>query len=575
MKETDSPKSGCSVRIYNSATSSSVECAPGITVKEFLDSVQETGCTRRVLAAYVNNELKGLGHRLYTDAYVRFVDINSPDGRRTYMRSLSMVVQKVLSENYPDYTLHCDYSLPDGLYAELRPRNGDSAGCCESVRPDPIGLLMLKKKIQELIARDIPFSRKKIPNEQAVELFSGRGQQMKASLIRSREDYFVNVSELDGYIDTFYGPLLYSTGEIDKYDVVPYGEGFCLQYPSVRTRHSLHIFQNRSKLAEVFEESTNWNIIQGISCMASVNDAILRGKTREMIALAESLHERKYARIADMIASRKDVKMVLISGPSSSGKTTTSMRIALQCRVLGLNPIVVGMDDYFVDRELTPKDENGKYDFESPYAVNLELLNTQMNALFEGREVELPKYDFVEGKGKSSGRKVKMGPSDILIMEGIHALNPIITEKMDEKYIFKVFASALTSLNMDENNQISTTDSRLLRRMLRDYRTRGHSPESTILMWPSVRAGEEKNIFPYQENADVMFNSTLVYELPVLKYYVEPLLRRIGPVSPAYSEALRLLNFLSYIEAITPEECFCVPATSVLREFIGGSSFEY
>ena len=292
--------------------------------------------------------------------------------------------------------------------------------------------------------------------------------------------------------------------------------------------------------------------------------------------MAEALHERKYAQIADRIYDRRDtVKLVLIAGPSSSGKTTTSKRIAMQCRVLGLRPLVIAMDDYFLDRDRTPKDANGEYDFESIYALDLPFLGAQLNDLFDGREVELPKYDFVNGCRRFDGRRMQMHEGDILIMEGIHALNPELTKHIDGEKVFRVFASALTSLSVDENNYISTADNRLLRRMVRDNFTRGITPEDTILRWKSVRAGEEKNIFPYQENADAMFNSALLFELPLLRYYAEPLLERIPPLSEAYSESVRLLKFLSYITPLTPDEIDCIPPTSVMREFIGGSSFEY
>ena len=326
----------------------------------------------------------------------------------------------------------------------------------------------------------------------------------------------------------------------------------------------------------MFKENSEWCSILGAHGIGSVNEAVKKGQARELIAVAESLHERKYVKIADMIHERRDkVKLVLIAGPSSSGKTTTSKRIALQCKVLGLNPLVIAMDDYFLNREKTPRDANGEYDFESIYALDLPFLGAQLNGLFDGKEVELPKYDFVKGERHFDGRRMWMKEGDILIMEGIHALNPELTKHIDGEKVFRVFASALTSLSVDENNYISTADNRLLRRMVRDNFTRGITPEETILRWKSVRAGEEKNIFPFQENADVMFNSALLFELPLLRYYAEPLLERIPPLSEAYAESVRLRKFLSYITPLTPDEIDCIPPTSVMREFIGGSTFEY
>lgn len=314
----------------------------------------------------------------------------------------------------------------------------------------------------------------------------------------------------------------------------------------------------------------------GANDIATVNIAVQNGYASQLIQIAEALHERKYAAIADMIYARRDrVKLVLLSGPSSSGKTTTSKRLAVQLKVLGLNPVVLEMDNYFVNRERTPKDEDGNYDFESIYAMDLELLNSQLGSLLAGEEVEVPKFNFAEGRSTFCGNKLKLRESDILIMEGIHALNPQLTASIDDEKKFRIHASALTSLSIDENNNISTTDNRMLRRMVRDNNFRGTSAEDTILRWNSVRRGEYRNIFPYQENADVMFNSSLIYELPLLKHYAEPLLRRISPNSPAYSESLRLLKFLSYITVMNPKEQTGIPPTSVMREFIGESTFTY
>ncbi len=355
-----------------------------------------------------------------------------------------------------------------------------------------------------------------------------------------------------------------------------FSRGFLLNIPTITSPYEIKKSPYQYKLFDVFKEHSEWCSILGVRGVGNLNNTILANRSRDMIQIAEGLHERKYAAIADQIYQRRgEVKLVLIAGPSSSGKTTTSKRVALQCKVLGLNPIIIEMDNYFVDREKTPKDEQGHYDFESFRALDVEFLSHQMNQLFNGETISLPKFNFAEGKRIINGDTLKMGEKDILIMEGIHALNPSLTKGIDPDKYFRIYASALTSLSLDENNNISTSDNRLIRRIVRDGNYRGVSPEETILSWPSVRRGEMKNIFPYQENADVMFNSALIYELPVLKYYAEPLLRRIHPNSPASTESIRLLKFLSYIQEMQPSEIALIPPTSVIREFIGGSSFKY
>ena len=376
---------------------------------------------------------------------------------------------------------------------------------------------------------------------------------------------------LDGHADTFHGPLLPSTGYLKVFDLLPFAEGFCLQFPSEGDFSKVIPVKTQSKIAATLAEYSDWCSIIRINGIGALNKAISEGHAVELINLSEALHERKYAAIADQIYERRgQVKAVFIAGPSSSGKTSSSLRIALQCRVLGLVPKVIELDNYFVDREHTPKDSEGNYDFEALEAMDLKLLNSQLNDLFAGKEVELPKFDFKAGRSMPSGKRISLGEKEILIMEGIHALDPAMVPDVDNSKIFRVYASALTSLNVDENNNISTSDNRLLRRMVRDNRVRGITPEETITRWYSVRRGENCNIFPFQENADAAFNSALIYELPMLKYYAEPLLRRIAPSSPAYTEAVRLLKFLDYIVALSPDEISAIPPTSIMREFIGG-----
>ena len=561
------------ITVYCDSLNGFYDCAPGTTLGE-LAGMTGTGCRYPAVAALVDNMLKELSFRIYTPHTIKFLDYTHPDGRRTYSRSLSFVLQKAAVDLFPDYSLFLDYTLPNGLYGELRRRQGDSAYITEPAGSDKVSALY--RRMTELIKADLPFIKTKVPNDEAAALFRKNGRTEKASLVADMEKFFVSVYWLDGYPDTFYGPLLERTGSIGVFDLIPYGNGFCLQAPSADNPSVISPYKYQDKLSSVFKENSDWCSILGAHGIGSVNETVKKGKAKELIAVAESLHERKYVKIADMIYERRDkVKLVLIAGPSSSGKTTTSKRIALQCKVLGLNPLVIAMDDYFLSRDKTPKDENGEYDFESIYALDLPFLGAQLSDLFEGKEVEMPRFDFVKGERVFDGRRMQMHEGDILIMEGIHALNPELTKHIDGERVFRVFASALTSLSVDENNYISTTDNRLLRRIVRDNFTRGITPEETILRWKSVRSGEEKNIFPYQENADVMFNSALLFELPLLRYYAEPLLERIPPLSEAYAESVRLLKFLSYITPLTPDEIDCIPPTSVMREFIGGSTFEY
>ena len=575
------------IRVYCKNTNSFHSCKPGTKLIDLMNEMGYThntaknGNSQPVLAAYVDNQLKELGFAIYMAHSVEFLDITHPDGRRTYMRSLCFLLQKAVNDVYDNrYQLEINYSLPNGLYGELHQKEATAGSgkkgnmpivpCCDN------DINKIKGRMQELIASDLPYIKTKKNLEESVALFEQHGQPEKAFIAKSTGNFFNSVYYLDGYGDTFYGPMLHSTGYITKFDLVRYNNGFCLQAPQPFAPDSLPEVKFQDKLYDIFEENGKWCRILGASGIGTVNMAIQKGYAHQMIQIAEALHERKYAAIADMIYERKDrVKLVLLSGPSSSGKTTTSKRLAVQLKVLGLNPVVLEMDNYFVDREKTPLDEDGKYDFESIYAMNLELLNSQLSALLSGDEVEIPKFNFAEGKSTFCGNKLKLGESDILIMEGIHALNPQLTSSIDDEKKFRIHASALTTLSIDENNVISTTDNRMLRRMVRDNNFRGTSAEETIMRWQSVRRGEYRNIFPYQENADVMFNSSLIYELPMLKHYAEPLLRRISPTSPAYAESLRLLKFLSYITVMSPKEQAGIPPTSVMREFIGESTFTY
>lgn len=530
-----------------------------------------TGVEYPVLAALVDHRLKELDYKLAMTHEVEFIGYNHPDGRRTYLRSLCFVLQNAVRELFPDKVLVIDHSLPSGLYCKVIEIRKQEDGRCRTLALTQEQLAAIKSRMQEIVSADLPFRKEKLDAETAEKMFEENNQMEKAELQKSLGKFICSVYFLDGQADTFHGPLLPSTGYLKVFDLLPFAEGFCLQFPSEGDFSKVIPVKTQSKIAATLAEYSDWCSIIRINGIGSLNKAISEGHAVELINLSEALHERKYAAIADQIYERRgQVKAVFIAGPSSSGKTSSSLRIALQCRVLGLVPKVIELDNYFVDREHTPKDSEGNYDFEALEAMDLKLLNSQLNDLFAGKEVELPKFDFKAGRSMPSGKRISLGEKEILIMEGIHALDPAMVPDVDNSKIFRVYASALTSLNVDENNNISTSDNRLLRRMVRDNRVRGITPEETITRWYSVRRGENCNIFPFQENADAAFNSALIYELPMLKYYAEPLLRRIAPSSPAYTEAVRLLKFLDYIVALSPDEISAIPPTSIMREFIGG-----
>lgn len=534
---------------------------------------EKTGVEYPVLAALVDHKLKELDYRLSMSHEVEFIGYNHPDGRRTYLRSLCFVLQNAVRELFPDKVLIIDHSLPSGLYCNICDVELREDGRRVPVRLSDADLAAIKKRMHEIVDADMPFVKKKIEASAAEALFEKNNQPDKAELQKSLGKFICSVYFLDGQVDTFHGPLLPSTGYLKVFDLLPFANGFCLQFPSEGDFSKVIPVKTQSKIAATLAAYSDWCSIVRVNGIGTLNRAITEGNAVRLINLSEALHERKYASIADQIYSRRDkVKAVFIAGPSSSGKTSSSLRLALQCRVLGMVPKVIELDNYFVDREHTPKDSDGNYDFEALEAMDLKLLNSQLNDLFAGKEVELPKFDFKEGRSIPSGKRISLGDKEILIMEGIHALDPAMVPDVDNSRIFRVYASALTSLNIDENNNISTSDNRLLRRMVRDNRVRGITPEETIMRWQSVRRGENRNIFPFQENADASFNSALLYELPMLKYYAEPLLRRIAPSSPAYTEAIRLLKFLDYIVALSPDEIAAIPPTSIMREFIGGQT---
>ncbi|WP_036879599.1 nucleoside kinase [Xylanibacter oryzae] len=514
------------------------------------------------VSAKVNNRVEGLHYRVYHNKDVEFLDLHSSSGSRTYTRSLFFVLCKAVEDLYPNSNVIIDIPVSNGYYCNLnigRPLTNEDVD-------------KIRTRMQELIDAKIPFIRRECTTEEAIKLFSERGFDSKVKLLKSVSSLYTNYYELDGSLDYFYGSLLVNTSQLKLFGVEKYFDGLLLRIPSISDPSKLGELVNQGKMFEMFKEHHAWQNIMEVSTIGDVNEAVQNGFSSTLINVSEALQEKKISQMADAISNSHNVKVVLIAGPSSSGKTTFSKRLSIQLMACGKKPISVSLDDYFLDRELTPKDDDGDYDFESLYALNIPLFNEQLNDLLEGKEVELPKYNFQNGKSEKGGNKLKLNEDNILILEGIHALNPNLTCGVPENAKFRVYASALTTVLLDTHNYVPTTDNRLLRRIVRDNRYRGVTAQETIRRWPSVRAGENKWIFPYQENADMMFNTAMIFELAVLKTQVEPLLELVPESAEEYSEAYRLKKFLGYIRPVPNRQ---LPPTSLLREFLGGSSFKY
>ena len=514
------------------------------------------------VSAKVNNKVEGMHYRVYNRKDVEFLDLTTSSGLRTYTRTLFFVLCKAVSELYPGGHVIIDIPVSNGYFCDLQIGREVSAFDVDSI----------KKRMKEIIDAKMPVKRKERTTEEAIKLFRERGAESKVKLMESLGRLYTIFYEIDGYYDYFYGTLLTNTSKLHLFDLVKYYDGMLLRIPSSSDPGQLGELVRQDKMFEIFKEHHRWQDILNLRTIGDLNEAVAKGMTAPLINVSEALQENKIVRIAQQIAEKKTVKMVLIAGPSSSGKTTTCKRLSIQLLANGLRPIGISLDDYFVDRENTPKDEKGDYDFESLYALNIPMLNEQLNALLAGKEVELPKYNFQTGKSEKSGRMLQLKGNEVLVVEGIHALNPELTAQVPEEQKYRVYASALTTLLIDDHNYIPTTDNRLLRRIVRDFKYRGVNAQETIRRWPSVRAGENKWIFPYQENADAMFNSAMLFELAAIKQQAEPLLEQVPENSNEYSEAYRLLKFLKYINPIPYQQ---VPSTSLLREFLGGSSFKY
>ena len=514
------------------------------------------------VCAKVNNKVEGLHYRLYHKKDVEFLDMTSGSGSRNYTRSVFFVLCKAVKDIWPESHVVIDIPVSNGYYCDLR--------IGRPVTEEDVA--KVKARMDEIIAAAMPIRRHESVTEKAIKLFSDLGDTAKVKLLQTTGRLYTTYYDIGGYYDFYYGSLLTNTKQIYLYGLDKYYDGMLLRIPTLKDPSILPEMIRQDKLFEIFKEHHHWQDVMEIRTVGDFNNAVDTDHSIDLINISEALQEKKIAHIADEIAKRKGVKLILLAGPSSSGKTTTCKRLSIQLIANGLRPLQISLDDYFVDREQSPRDEKGDYDFESIHALNLKLINEQFNALFNGEEVELPRYDFPTGKSVKSGNKLKMEDNNVLVVEGIHALNPELTAQIPEELKYRVYVSALTTILLDDHNYIPTTDNRLLRRIIRDYKYRGVDARETIRRWPSVRAGENKWIFPFQENADVMFNSAMLFELAVIKQQAEPLLEQVPENCSEYSEAYRLLKFLKYIKPIPNTD---IPPTSLLREFLGGSSFKY
>lgn len=517
-----------------------------------------------ICGAIVNNQVKELSFCVVKPKHIEFFDVSHPDGIRLYIRSLIFVLYAAVKEVFPHVTLQVQNGISNGYYCEL-------PGLGRNVSNSDIAAIVAA--MNAIVARDVPFIKKELLTTEAVDLLMKQGLEQKARLFEQQGRFYSSLYFLNGFGNFFYGHLLPSTGYLTNFGLVKYFDGVLLRIPKRKNVNKLRNVVKLKKLFGIYQEQKDWAEILDVATIGNLNDFSLKNGGGHVIKISEALHEKKIAEIANVIHVRNsDIKVVLVSGPSASGKTTFSKRLGVQLSVNGLRPHQISLDDYFVNRDKTPRDEFGEYDFEAIEAIDVEFFNQQLLELMEGKEVELPRFDFHLGVRTNSGKKLKLLPDDVLVVEGIHGMNPNLLTRVEDKNTYKIFISALTQISFDEQTHISTADNRLIRRMIRDSKYRGYPAWETIKRWPSVRRGEEKNVFPYQENADVMFNSATLYELAVLKKYAEPLLKQVAENRAEYTEATRLLKFLSYFRPIDDLE---IPPTSLLREFLGGSSFVY
>ena len=562
MKESITTSNGA-IEVICENTARRYSVLPGMTLLEFCKS-QQIDLPYPVLGAMVNHRLRDLRLRLLIPVTVEFIDITHAAGIRMYTRSLFFLLQRAVREVMPSCRLRVSHSVSRGYY------------CVISGYEQPIEyplIFSILEKMREFIGRDLPFESKRMTTEEAIAIFEQQGDPEKVRLLQSRPKLYTTLYVLDGVYDYYLEGLVPSTGYLERFDLVKYYQGMLLRVPQQKSPDSLEELEIQDKMFEIFREYQDWVEVLGIKDAGTINLRVRKGEGGDLVKVSEALHEKKVAQIADTIHSRGDlIRLILIAGPSSSGKTTFSKRLAVQLQVAGLRPHTLSLDNYFVNRENTPRDEKGDYDFESLDALDVAKFNDDLLALMAGERIELPKFSFERGERYFDGSFLQLEPNGILVVEGIHGLNPLLTDRIPRERKFKIYISALTSISLDGQSRIASSDNRLLRRMVRDQRYRSYGAIQTIRRWGSVRRGEDKNIFPYQEEADIMFNSALPYEFGVLKQFAEPILNEVPDSVPEYSEAVRLLRFLRVFSPIGLEE---IPPTSILREFLGGSSFSY
>lgn len=538
-----------------------IQVEKGTTFEELAEKAKGQG-EYPIMLAETENSYKELASPILHDlSAVRFIYLNEKDGMRVYQRSATFLLVAAAKRIFPGRHIIVNHHIAGGYFCEFK----DDGLCSDE------NIQKLEEMMWQMVREELPIRKEVLSVEQAMELFEAEGMLDKKELFKYRRTSTVNIYRLDEAKDYFYGYMLTNTKAIQLFKLIPYAHGFILQFPDEKDPSHLKTFVPQPKLSNIFRESERWARILGVDTVSALNNVIAKGEIDELIKISEALHEKRIAEIADQIMEKKHIKLVLIAGPSSSGKTTSAKRLGIQLKVNGMKPHVVSIDDYFVDREHTPRDEKGDYDFEALEAIDIQLFNEHMKALIEGKEVEVPTFNFVTGKREYKGNKIKLTPDEILIVEGIHGLNEKLSYAIPAENKFKIYVSCLTQLNIDEHNRIPTTDTRLIRRMVRDNQYRGIDPEKTLAIWASVRRGENKNIFPFQEEADAMLNTVLIYELAVLKSKAEPLLFRITRQSPYYAEAKRMLKFLEYFLPMDTSE---IPSNSLIREFLGGSSFQ-
>lgn len=551
--------------IYCENTDVTKQYPVGTSLCEIADD-QNITLNKPILGAFVNNKVKELDYSLFKPKVIKFFDLESVEGQKMYQRSLCFLLVKALHDVDKTLKITIDHSISKGVYCEL------STSDNKEFKPTEELVLKIKARMQQLVSVKLPIERREILSDEAAEIFKAQGLDERVKLFENRGRFFSSVYTIDGFQDYYTSYLVPNTKYLTVFDLIPYYDGLLLRFPTDFKTMTISPLEKQDKLFEVFREFKSWGKLLGVSTVSTLNHAAELGFAGDVIKVAEALHEKKIAQIADLIKQKGNVKLVLIAGPSSSGKTTTSKRLCVQLYVAGLKPVQISLDNYFVDREKTPRDENGEYDFEALEAVDYEQFNKDILAMSAGEKVEMPVYNFHTGKREYKGKFLTADDKTVFVVEGIHGLNPAMSRMIPDENKFKIYVSALTPIGIDSHNRIATTDNRLLRRIIRDFRYRHYSAEETIKRWPSVRRGEDRNIFPFQEEADVMFNSALVYELGVIKTYAEPVLQNVSETVPEYAEAQRLIKFLSYFKEFPDTE---IPPTSILREFLTGSSFHY